>query len=751
MRAIGKATKRIDGREKVTGAARYTEDLRLPGMLHARLLLSPHPRARVVAVGREAALSVSGVTAVVTAEELARLGQGAAGLLAGPNARYTGQPVAVVLAESEQAAADGLEALRAATRFEPLAAVLTIEDALREDAPLVRESAEFDEGDAQAHATVAAAEQRAERPSNVANRVVFTRGDVEAGMRRADVVVRRTYTTSRIHQGYLEPQAAVATVDPVTGQLTIYTATQGTFYLRADVARTLGLPQQRVRVVPMTVGGAFGGKIVMLQPLAGALTLLAGRPVRLVLTRGEDFATTEPGPASRIELELGARRDGELVALRARMVFDSGCEPGSPLSVAGILLGGYYRFPNLSIEALEVLTNKPAAGAYRAPGAPQATFAIESAMNELAGVLGVDRLAFRLRHCSTPGDPMPNGRPWPGMGLREVLEALDRHPVRRLPRAPGEGIGVAVGGWLGGLESATACIRANTDGTFEVLTGAVDITGTATTLGLIAAEILSVAPDRIRVLTPDTDQAPYSGMTGGSKITYTVGEAVRRAAEDARRQILHIAASHLEAHVDDLELVDGEVRVKGSPTAKLSLAEIAAMSMRFGAKYPPIFGQGSTAIARQSPGFAGHLVKVRVDEETGGVTILDYVAVQDVGFAINPAAIEGQMLGGVAQGIGWGLLERMVYDEDGALLTAALTDYALPRALAVPRVDTVVVEVPSDEGPFGAKGVGEPPVVPAAAAIADAIADATGVRVTSLPITPDRLLRVLQVHRTIPR
>ncbi|MDR7543529.1 MAG: xanthine dehydrogenase family protein molybdopterin-binding subunit [Armatimonadota bacterium] len=751
MAVIGKATKRIDGREKVTGAARYTEDLRLPGMLHARLLLSPYPRARVAIVDRDAALRVPGVRAVVTAADLAPVGGDAAGLLAGPTTRYTGQPVAVVLAESEQAAADGLHALRGATRFEPLAAVLTIEDALRADAPLVRETAEFDEGDAQAHATVAAAEQRTEGPSNIANRVVFTRGDVEAAMRAAEVVVRGTYTTSRIHQGYLEPQATVATTDPVTGQLTIYTATQGTFYLRADVARTLNLPQQRVKVVPMTVGGAFGGKIVMLQPLAGALALLTRRPIRLVLPRSDDFAVTEPAPAARIELELGARRDGDLVALRARLVFDSGCEPGAPLSVAGILLGGYYRFPNLSIEAVEVLTNKPAAGAYRAPGAPQATFAIESAMNELAQRLGLDPVAFRLRHCAAPGDPMPNGRPWPRMGLREVLEALERHPARRRPRARGEGIGVAVGGWLGGLESATACIRANTDGTFEVLTGAVDITGTATSFGLIAAEVLGVGPDRIRVLTPDTDQAPYSGMSGGSKITYTVGEAVRRAAEDARRQILHIAASHLEAHVDDLEMADGEVRVKGSPTARLSLAEIAAMSMRFGAKYPPIFGQGSTALTRQSPGFAGHLVRVRVDEETGGVTILEYVAVQDVGFAINPPAVWGQVLGGVAQGIGWGLLEGVVYDEDGGLLTATFTDYPLPRASSVPRVDTVIVEVPSDDGPFGAKGVGEPPVVPAAAAIAHAIADATGVRVTSLPITPERLLGALRAREATQR
>ncbi|MDR7521790.1 MAG: xanthine dehydrogenase family protein molybdopterin-binding subunit [Armatimonadota bacterium] len=744
MAVIGRPTRRVEGREKVTGAARYTEDLRLPGMLHARLLLSPHPRARVVHLDRKAALAVAGVTAVVAAEDLAPLGGEAEDLLAGALTRYTGEPVAVVLGETEAAAADGLEALRGGTRFEPLPAVLTIEEAVREGAPLVRDSADVEEGDTQAHATVAVEVKKEARPSNIADRVTFSRGDAAAALQQAEVVIRRTYTTSRIHQGYIEPQATVAVPDPATGELVIYTSTQGSFYVRSEVARALGLSQQQVRVVPMTVGGGFGGKILVFQPLAGALALLLRRPVRLVLTRHEDFMAAEPGPATQIEVELGATRGGDLTALRARMWFDSGASPGSPLSVAGLMLGGYYRFPHLHIEAVEVLTNKPPAGAYRAPGVPQATFAIESAMDELAQRLGADPVAFRLRHASAPGDPMPHGRAWQKMSLREVLDALDRHPARRRPRGPGEGIGIAIGGWPGGLESATACVRANTDGTFQVIMGAVDITGTATTMALIAAEVLGVAPERIRVVTADTSQAPYAGMSGGSKITYTVGKAVRLAAEDARRQILAIAASHLEARLDDLEISDGIVRVKGSPTSALPLAEIAAMSMKFGAKYPPVFGQGSTAITRQSPGFAGHLVRVRVDRETGEVRILEYVVVQDVGFAINPAAVEGQMVGGAAQGVGWGLLEQMRYDESGNLLTGTFADYALPRAPQVPRVETIIVEVPSEEGPFGAKGVGEPPVIPAAAAIANAVADAIGARITALPITPGRIFLALQ-------
>ena len=744
MASIGTRTKRVEGFEMVTGSMRYTEDLQMPGMLHARLLVSPYPKAKIVRIDTHAALAVPGVVAVVTSADLARLGKDARALLADSQTSYTGEPAAVLVAESEAAAVDGIDVLRAAAEFDALPAVLSIDEALREGAPLVRESIETEDGEAAAHATITVEEHKAEKPSNIANRVDFTRGDAAAGLQKADVVVRRTYTTSRIHQGYIEPQATVATVDPATGDLTIYTATQGQFYVRKETARILGLSEPQVKVVPMRVGGGFGGKGMIFQPLVGALTMMFRRPVRLILTRMEDFLTTEPGPASRTELELGATHDGNLVALRVKMIYESGCRPGSPLGITGLMMGGYYRFPNMSIEIMEVLTNKPTVGAYRAPGAVQGTFVIESAMSELAAKLGVDPIAFRLRHCVNPGDLMPNGRPWPKMGIRKVLEAMDAHPVRRRPKRPGEGEGVAIGGWPGGLESAAACIRANTDGTFQVLMGAVDISGTATTMGLIASEILGVDPSKVKVITVDSSQAPYAGFAGGSKITYTVGTAARLAAEDARRQILSIAASHLEARVEDLEVAEGHVQVKGTPTVRLSLAEIAQMSMRFGAKYPPVFGVGSTTMTQQSPGFAGHLVRARVDRDTGQVKITDHVVVQDVGFAINPAAVEGQMIGAAVQGIGWGLFEQMTYDEGGGLVTGTFADYALPRASHAPRVDAVIVEVPSDDGPFGAKGVGEPPVVAAAAAIANAVSDAAGTRLTALPISPERVVQAIR-------
>ncbi|MGH2348533.1 MAG: xanthine dehydrogenase family protein molybdopterin-binding subunit, partial [bacterium] len=493
MRTVGKPTKRIEGLEKVTGSARYTEDLDLPGMLHARLVLSPHPHARIVGMHRDAALAVPGVVAVVTEADLPE--DVSSDLLADGETRYTGQPVAVVVAESAAAADDGADQLAQTVQYEVLPAVLDPRQAMADDAPVVSQDDEEDD-EAAAHAAVAAGTVRENTPKNVAAKYHFTRGDLEQGFRDADIVVEHTYTTARLHQAYLEPHASVGAIDPVTGALTVYTATQGQFYVRSRVARALSLSEQKVRIVPMTVGGGFGGKILLLEPLVAALAMLLRRPVKLVLSRRDDFLLGTPGPECEISLKTGAKRDGTLTALQAQIIFDSGAESGAPASIAAILLGGYYRVPNLDIQSFEVLTHKPPNGAYRAPGAPQATFAIETQMNRMAALLGLDPVEFRLQSASGQGDPMPNGRPWAKMGLRQVLEALRDHPKwRDRERGAGIGYGVAVGGWPGGVESATACIRANTDGTFQIVMGAIDITGTATTMALIASEVLGVPPD----------------------------------------------------------------------------------------------------------------------------------------------------------------------------------------------------------------------------------------------------------------
>jgi CO/xanthine dehydrogenase Mo-binding subunit len=412
-----------------------------------------------------------------------------------------------------------------------------------------------------------------------------------------------------------------------------------------------------------------------------------------------------------------------------------------------------YRCPNVDIRCYEVLTNKVSTGAYRAPNAPQATFALESAVNELTQALGMDAVEFRLRNAFKEGDPTIDRRNWIRIGLVECLEKLQQHPLwaerEKQKEAPPElagwkiGIGVAAGGWPGGTEPTAAACRLETDGTITVVLGTVDLTGSDTSMALIAAEGLGMSVSSVNVSHDNTDTMPYSGGTGGSKTTYSMGPAVLAAAQDARNQILNIAAEMLEASPEDLEIKDGNVNVKGVPGKSVPLSQVAAASMRFGGQYAPVYGRGQVAIKNSSPMFAAHIAKVAVDPDTGEVRVLEYVAAQDVGFPINPAEVEGQIHGGVTQGLGWALFEGFSYDENGQLLTSTLMDYALPHIQDVPNITPIMVEIPSDSGPFGAKGVGEPPVVPVAAAVANAIADATGARVTHLPMTPERVFTAL--------
>jgi CO/xanthine dehydrogenase Mo-binding subunit len=753
---VGQSVPRVDAQEKLTGRAVFAADHDLRGLLHGRLVLSPHAHARIRRIPVDVAAAAPGVVAVLTAAELP-FGEetpNARGrcLLARGEARFPGEPVAAVLAESEAAAADGAARLAAAIDYDPLPALIDPVAAGDRTAPLVQPGLAGRSAEGGLHASVSVQEEHDEAPGNVASQVKFSRGDIERGLRDSAVVARRTFRTAVVHQAYIEPHASVAEYDRASRRLTVWTATQGLFYTREQVAGVLGLPESSVRIVPMPVGGGFGGKILLLEPIAGALAMVSGRPVRLVLTRAEEFQTATPAPQSILEVALGAGRDGELRALQARLLFDAGALPGAPVTICAMLMGGAYRIPHLDLRGREVLTNTPPQGAYRAPGSVQAAFAIECLVDELAEALGQDPLELRLRNVSREGDPMPNGETWPRIGLYESLTAVREsrlwrerpgHSRVRGGRTGAIGTGVAAGGWLGGLEAASACIRPNTDGTLHIVVGSVDISGTATTLAQIAAETLGVPMQQVRLVPEDSDGAPQSGMSGGSKITYTVGSAVQKAAADARQQILALAAKRLEAAEADLEIVDGTVRVRGVPSRAVAVADVIKMTSGFGAQHAPVFGVASEAITTRAPAFGAHVAAVDVDADSGRVRVTGYAVAQDVGRAINPALVRGQIHGGVAQGIGWALLEQMVYDEGGTLTTGTFADYALPRSTDVPSVDVHLVEVPSARGPFGAKGVGEPPVVPVAAAIANAIADASGARVDVLPITPQRVVAAL--------
>lgn len=748
-KSIGKRVKRLDSPPKLTGHEKFTGDLRFPGMLRARLIGSDYAHARIVSVNAEEALQVPGVVAVLTSKDLpvARAENGASpiSILADGEALYVGHPVAVVLAETDQAARDAVDLIT--VDYEELDVLIDLEAAAAEDAPKVSlggAGAFADEAEMHnADAAVGGTDE--DLPPNVSSSINFQRGDLEKGFSEADEIVELEISSDVVHQGYIEPQVALA-VPEQFGRITLYTSTQAAFHGRQKTAESLGVDLDDIKVVPMPVGGGFGGKFVLIEPLVAALAKAVNRPVLLQFTREEDLLTGNPAPDCKIQIKLGARRDGTITALDAFLLFDSGAASGSPLSIGGMLLGGYYRFQNFRVHGFEVQTHRPSFGSYRAPGAQQASFAIESAMDELARKLDLDPLEFRLQNCVVEGDERPNGGVWPRIGLKETLEAVREHPLwkeREQRRAEGSGIGIAVGGWPGGLEPATAACRLDADGKLTVMLGSVDLNGTNTSFAQVAAESLGISPEDVRVRTADTDSAPYAGGTGGSKITYTVGVAVKKAADDAVEQIKQIAAQQLEASVEDLELVDGFVRVKGVPDSGISLKDVAGLGMRTAGGFGPVLGRGASAISNIAPGFAVHLAEVKVDELTGEVKVVNYVAAQDVGFAINPAAVEGQIHGGAAQGIGWALYEGIHYNEDGSPDASSLLDYTLPRANMIPPIDVVLVEVASAEGPYGAKGVGEPPAIPGPAAIGNAIRDAIGARITDLPIRPSAVLEAI--------
>lgn len=732
MSQIGTPQRRLEGRPKVTGATRFTADLQVHGLAHARVLLSPHPAAFISRVDLGAATAAPGVLAAVAGADLPAVpATGAEAPLARHRVHYAGQPVAAVVAETEAQAADALALVE--VDYEPAPAVIDPLKAVQDGAPKVFEGAGQGLEDAGAHGLVGVEQLAGERPANVTAQVGFRSGDAHAALAASEVVVEGRYEVAAVHQGFIEPHVSVAVPEP-DGRVTIHAPTQGSFLTRTGAASALGVPVSDLRVVPMPVGGGFGGKVLLLEPLLILLARRIGRPVRLELTRTEEFLMGRGAPGAVVELKLGADSQGRLKALWARVAFDNGAGQGGLGGLAADMLGGVYRVPDYDIEAADVATNKCPVAAYRAPGAAQAFFALESAMDDLAARLRMDPVELRLRNASREGDRRPSGPTWPRIALVECLEAVRRQPLYTEAAGDGEGVGFAVGAWGGGREPAAAGCRVESDGTLNLQLGSVDISGTDTTLAMIAAESFGVPLDKVRVITGDTSVAPYAGMAGGSKITYTVGPAVQQAAAEARRQVLEIASEELEAAVDDLEIEDGQVRVRGAPGRSLGIGHLAGLSMQFGGRYAPVHGRGRTAITEQSPMFTAHVARVRVDPETGEWRLTGYAAIQDVGRALNPPEVEAQVHGGVLQGAGRALGEEMRWDAGGQLVTASFLDYGMPSIDQAPSTQVELLEIPSPAGPFGAKGVGEPPAVPVAAAIANAIHAACGVRVTRVPV-----------------
>ncbi len=736
--------RRQEGRGKVTGSTRFTADLDLPGLLHVQLVLSHLPSARLRSIETAAARSAPGVVAVVTGADLPEVeAAGPDKPLAVERVFYAGQPVAAVIAESEAAAADAAALVE--VDFEPLPAVANPDQAMRDDAPEVLEAgAEGSEGDASMHGAATESESAPlKRPRNVSSVATFRRGDVDAGLAAADAVVKSTYRIAGVHHSFIEPHVSMVRPEP-DGGVTIWAPTQGPFMVRDEIAKVLDAAPHEVRVISMPVGGGFGGKVLLLETLLVLLARKVRRPLRLGLTRQQEFLLGHPAPAARFEIELGAKRDGTLTALRARYHYDNGATGGWHAGITGSFLGGTYRIPNFDITGYEVATNKTPTDAYRAPGAPQAYFALESAMDELASKLGLDPIQLRLHNASREGDPTADETPWPRIAMVECLEAARRHPLYTAPLEPGEGVGVALGSWGGARSPAAAGCRVEPDGTVSILIGSPDISGSSTGLAMIAAEAFGVSPEKVRVEIGDTSFAPQGPMAAGSQVTYSVGGAVYEAALEARRQLLEIATDELEAALEDLDIVDGRVTVKGVPERFVEITKLVALSTEFMGRHRPINAMGRSAVQSASPAFTVHIARVRTDPETGAFVLTGYAAIQDVGRAINPPEVQGQVHGGAVQSLGRALGEQLSYDAEGQLRSGSFLDYEVPTADQVPAIDVELIEVPSPVGPLGAKGVGEPPAIPGPAALTNALARATGIRVRDVPV--DRSAFVQLAH-----
>lgn len=753
MTYVGTDLPRIDADDRLRGATRYVGDLKPHGLLYGRLVLAMEAHATIDRVVKEAALAVPGVVAVLTADDLPTAFEGPMRQFE-PLARgeivFAGQPVAIVLAESEAAAEDGVEAVIVETTSLPVVVDLEAAIELGSPASRVRTVSGVMEGGAAMHVEAGsdgagdAAAAAGPTSPNVMGPHHQAHGDVAALLAGCDAVVKGRFRTSWVHQSYMEPQGALA-IPEVNGGVTIHSSTQGAFYVRGMVSKLYGLDVDKVRVVAEPLGGAFGGKFNLVDPIVTGAALAIGRPVRLQLTRSEDFAGGMPAPACQLELEIGGSKEQGLVAFRSRILLDSGAFADWSVDAAVcVMIGGPYRWQGWDSTSIGVVTNRFGTGAYRGPGGPQVVFALEQLVDELAGELGVDPLDLRLQSVAVEGDAGVEG-PWAAVAGRQVIERTKQHPLwaKRGALPANEGIGVAAGVWMGARFPSSATCRVDQDGGITVVTGAVDMSGTNTSFAAIAADTFGVPLSQVRVSYADTATAPHAPPSGGSGVTYSVGQSVRLAAQDARDQLLDFASDQMDVAASDLEVVAGMVRPVGSPERGLSVAHFAEQVTGFVAVAPPMEGRGRFAPGNPSPSVACHIAHVRVDPDTGEVTTLDYAVIQDVGKALNPSLVRGQLQGGAVQSIGWALYEELQHDEYGQLLSGSFMQYAVPRADAVPQVQIDYIEVPSAVGPFGAKGIAEAAVMAGTGAVANAVAAAIGTRLYELPMTPPRVWRAL--------
>jgi xanthine dehydrogenase molybdenum-binding subunit len=752
-KVVGKRPIRHDGAEKVTGQARYGADITLPGMLYGKILRSPHPHARIKSIDTRHAEELPGVHAVITAADLAqpspRLVDLAEGVLhnmrflsnnimAADKVLYKGHAIAAVAATSPHIAEEALALIQ--VDYEVLPTVPNADEAMKEGAtllherlaqvsnPSLRPGGYLDDDDPS-------------RGTNVANHFEFRLGDVDKGFQEADVIIEKETRTSPIHQGYIEPHTGTAQWSS-DGTLTIWSSSQGHFNVRDQTARLMDMPVSKVKAIPLEIGGGFGGKtLVYVEPVAAALARKAKRPVKVTMSRTEVFEATGPTSGTHIRVKLGATRDGKFVAAEAHLIYEAGAFPGSPVSPACQCMMAPYVIPNTWIEGFDVVVNKPKSAAYRAPGVPAAAFAMETAIDELCEKLDMDPLAFRLKNSAKEGDRAPTGPVWPKVGFAEVVRAAMEHPHYATPlEGPYRGRGVASGFWRNNTGPSSAVAIVHADGTVRLTEGSPDIGGTRTSVSQQFAETLGIPVEDVNPSVGDTDSVGFTSVTGGSGVTFKTGRAAYETAQQIKQRMRERAARMWDCSVDEVEYQDGELIHTKDADKRLSFKQVAARQNATGGAITAISGVNPPGAG---PSLGTHIVDLEVDPDTGKVTILRYTAVQDAGKAIHPSYVEGQIQGGVVQGIGWALNEEYYFSQDAQMLNSSFLDYRMPTCLDLPMIDTVIVEVANPTHPYGVRGVGETPIIPPLAAVANAIYDAIGIRINQLPMSPGRILEAL--------
>ena len=745
LTVIGGRPVRPDGVDKVTGRALFGADFAVAGQLCGRVLRSPHAHAKIISIDTRKARALAGVKAVVTGADFPNLksevhegGESSSDLrdlamnvIARDKALYEGHAVAAVAAISPEIAD---EALRLITvTYEVLPHVLEVEAAMAADAPILHD-----------HMRTGGVKPAPTQASNVAKRHIFERGDLTLGFADADVTYEGRYTTQAVHQGYIEPHACVAQWGE-DGQCDVWCSSQGHFMIRAYCAKILNLPLSDVRVTPLEIGGGFGGKTtVYLEPLALALSRQSGRPVKMVMTRDEVFRATGPTSGAAMTVRLGAKSDGTLTAAKVELKFQAGAFPGSPVGAACMTALACYDVPNFEVLGWDVVTNTPKVAAYRAPGAPIVAFAVESAMDELARQLKIDPIELRLKNAVRDGVIAAYGPKYRNIGYVETLEALKASDHYKAPLGPNQGRGFAVGFWFNIGGGSTASVHISEDGGATVTTGSPDIGGSRASMQMMAAETLGLPVERVRAKIADTASIGFSDVTGGSRTTFATGlaviEACRKIIADATRR----AVGTWGVEADKVVWTHGQVELLDGSKPPLTLADLARESGKTGG---PMSAEVALNAQGAGPGFGAHLCDLEVDPETGHVSVVRYTAAQDVGRAIHPAYVEGQIQGGVAQGLGWALNEAYLFDRDGRMENPGFLDYRMPVASDLPMIDTILVEVQNPRHPFGAKGVGETPIVPPLAAAANAVRGATGLRLNDLPLAPPVILAASDLAR----